>query len=474
VRPSLRIPVLAVILTGYLLVLLDVSVVMAALPQIQADLGFSPTGLSWVQNAYTLTFGGLLLLGARAGDILGRRRMFMAGIGLFTAASLAVGLAQSQAWLVAARAVQGVGAAVLAPATLALLSTNFPEGTERTRAMAAYGAVAGAGTAIGLILGGVLTDLLSWRFGFFINVPIGIAAMVVAPRLLDETERHSGRFDLAGAISSTLGASLLVFGIVRAGESGWGEGVTLAALAAGVALLAVFVLNQRRAEQPIMPLRLFASRERAGAYAARFLFNGALVSTFFFLTQYLQGVLGFSPLQAGLAFLPLTALAFGASALVPRLTRRFGNALVAIGGIAAMLIAEVVLSRVSVDTRYLLGVAVPMVVFGAGQALGLSTLTNAGMFGVSPQDAGAAGGVVNAAHHLGGAVGLGILVTIFVAAGSGASGPRELLAERVSASLTGAAVFLFLSLAVALATRPRRVGAVVTQAQSQTFSPTRI
>jgi MFS family permease len=285
--------VLAIILAGYLLILIDVSILMAALPRIHDDLRFSATGLSWAQNAYTLAFGGLLLLGARAGDLLGRRRTFVLGIGLFTVASLAVGLAQSPAWMIAARAVQGVGAAILAPSTLALLSTSFPEGSQRTRAMAAYGALAGIGTTIGLILGGVLTETLSWRYGFFLNVPVGIAAMLAAPRYLDETGRHPGRLDLAGALSSTLGAGALVFGIVRSADTVWGDAVTLAAIAGGAALITFFVANQARAEQPLMPLRLFASRQRAGAYAARFLFNGVLLSFFFFMTQYLQGVSGY-------------------------------------------------------------------------------------------------------------------------------------------------------------------------------------
>jgi MFS family permease len=257
--------VLAIILAGYLLVLIDVSILMAALPSIRADLGFTDTSLSWAQNAYTLTFGGLLLLGARAGDLLGRRRTFMLGIGLFTAASLAVGLAQSPAWMIAARAMQGIGAATLAPATLALLSTSFPEGEQRSRAMAAYGALAGLGTAAGLILGGALTELLSWRVGFLINAPIGLAAIATAPRFLDETARHRGRLDLPGALCSTLGAAALVFGIVNSGEVGWGAATTLLALTAGVLLLAAFVVGQARAAQPPLPLRLFADRGRAGA-----------------------------------------------------------------------------------------------------------------------------------------------------------------------------------------------------------------
>jgi EmrB/QacA subfamily drug resistance transporter len=448
--------VLAVILAGYLLVLIDVSILMAALPRIHHDLGFSPTSLSWAQNAYTLTFGGLLLLGARIADLAGRRRMFVAGIALFAAASLAVGLAQSPGWMIAARAVQGVGAALLAPSTLALLSTHFAGGAQRNRAMAAYGALAGIGTAFGLIVGGVLTTALSWRFGFFLNVPVGLAAIAAAPRYVDETERHAGRVDLPGALASTLGVSALVFGIVHSADAGWGNAVTLAALLGGTALVALFVAGQRGAARPLMPLRLFASRARAGAYVARFLFNGVLVSFFFFMTQYLQGVSGYTPLKAGLAFLPVTAAAFASAAATSRLTQRVGNDVIATAACGAMLIGTAWMSRVSVATGYLTGIALPMIVFGVGQGFGLSALTTTAMAGIAPQDASVASGLVNVAHHLGGALGLGVLVTVFAAAGSAADGPRELLAQRVSASLTAATVFLALAVTVTLISRPRR------------------
>src|SRR3954467_5564455 len=437
--------VLGIILPGYLLVLIDVSILMAALPSIRADLGFSDTSLSWAQNAYTLTFGGLLLLGARTGDLLGRRRTFMLGIGVFAAASVAVGLAQSPAWMIAARAVQGIGAATLAPSTLALLSTSFPEGEQRSRAMAAYGALAGIGTAAGLIIGGALTQTLSWRYGFLLNVPIGLAAIVAAPRYLDETIRHAGRLDVPGALSSTLGAAALVFGIVHSAEDGWGAATTLVALTAGVLLLAAFVAGQAGAQQPLLPLRLLADRGRAGAYAARFLFNAVLVSFYFFMTQYLQGVSGLSPLEAGLAFLPVTAAAFAAAAVTSRTAGRASNDALAIGGCAAMLAGTAWMSRVSVEPGYVPGIAVPMIVFGVGQGLGLSSLTTGGMAGVQPRDAAVAGGLVNVAHHLGGALGRGILVTVFDAAGSRGDGPQALLAGRVSAALTVGCVFLVLA-----------------------------
>jgi len=448
--------VLGLILVGYLLVLLDVSILMAALPNIERDLRFSATALSWTQNAYTLAFGGLLLVGARAGDLFGRRRMFVLGIALFATASLAVGLANSPAWMIIARAVQGVGAAILAPATLALLSTSFPEGQERTRAMAAYGALAGIGTAAGLILGGALTELLSWRVGFFLNVPVAAVAIIAAPRLLAESDRRAGRLQLGAAVASTTGALGLVFGVVHSADAGWSDPVTIATLTIGLVLIAAFLLSQRNASAPLLPLRLFADRQRTGAYVARFLFNGALLSFYFFTTQYLQGATGASPLQAGLAFLPATVASFAAATLTPPLMRRTSVSALAAVGCAVMLIGTAWLSRLSADTAYLTGIAAPMILFGIGQGLGLSTLTAAGMAKVASADAGAAGGLVNVAHHLGGAVGLGILVTVFEAAGAGTPTAEALIADRVAAALAAATVLLALALAAVLVTWPRR------------------
>src|SRR5438552_6390036 len=450
---------LAIILASYLMIVLDVSIVITALPKIHHALGFSSTGLSWVQNAYTLSFGGLLLLGARAGDILGRRRMFVIGIALFTSASLAAGLAQSAAWLLTARSLQGVGAAIAAPSTLALLTTSFPEGPERTRAVAYYGAVAGGGGSVGLVLGGVLTDWLSWRWGLFINVPIGIALILAAPRYLPETERRAGRFDLAGAATSTLGMMAIVYGIVRAATAGWTDRLTVASLAVGAVLLALFVVNERRAEQPITPLRLFASRERAGAYVARVLFVGAMFGMFFFLTQFLQGVRGYSPLKAGLAFLPLTVVMFALVLVVPRLAQRLGNARLLAVGVTTALIGMTWLSRVSADTPYLTGIAIPMVILGIGAGAAFTPLTASGVAGVAPEDAGAASGLVNVAHQLGGSLGLGVLVTVFASATPNELDARELLAHRISSSLSVGAVMLALALVVvvALIRRPQGV-----------------
>jgi EmrB/QacA subfamily drug resistance transporter len=455
--PAARRALLAIVLASYLMIILDVSIVVTALPHIRHALGFSASGLSWVQNAYTLAFGGFLLLGARAGDILGRRRMFVAGIGIFTTASLLAGLAPTAALLVAARALQGLGAAIAAPSTLALLTTSFPEGPERTRAVAYYGAVGGGGASVGLVLGGLLTSWLSWRWGLFINVPIGAALVVAAPRVLPETERRGGHFDLAGAATSTLGMVALVFGIVHAGTAGWTDRLTVASLVGGAAMLALFVANERRADQPITPLRLFASRERSGAYLARVLFVGAMFGQFFFLTQFMQTVKGYGPLEAGVAFLPLTLAIFATVLVLPRLVSRYGHALLLAVGMVVALAGMAWLSRVSAGTPYLTGIALPMVVLGAGAGLAFTTLTTAGVAGVAAEDAGAASGLVNVAHQLGGSLGLGVLVTVFASA---LPQPADTagLAHAISTSLTVGAGMLVLAVAVVLASniRPQR------------------
>ena len=280
-----------------------------------------------MQSAYALTFGGLLLLGARMGDILGRRRTFIAGIALFTLASFLGGLAQSQALAARPRGpLQGVGAAIAAPSTLALLTTSFREGPERTRALAAYGAVAGGGGSVGLVLGGMLTDWISWRWGLWINVPVGVALIWLAPRVLPETERRPGRFDLPGAAASTAGMSALVYGFVRAAEAGWGDPLTVASFVAGVVLLALFVAVERArraARHAAAPVR--EPQPRRAPTSRGMLLVGGMFSMFFFLSQYLQGVRGFSPLQTGLAFLPMTAVMFSMVRFVPRLSRPLGR-----------------------------------------------------------------------------------------------------------------------------------------------------
>jgi EmrB/QacA subfamily drug resistance transporter len=454
--------VLAIILGCYMMVVLDASVVITALPDIRADLGFSSASLSWVQNAYTLTFGGLLLLGARAGDLLGRRQMFVVGITLFTGASMLGGLAQSETWLLGARALQGIGAAIAAPSTLALLTVSFPEGSERTRAIALYSAVASAGASIGLVLGGMLTSWVSWRWGLFINVPVGVVLVSLAPKYLPETERHTGEFDLAGAAASTLGMSALVYGLVRAAESGWGDAIAVGSFAAAALLLAAFVAVERRARQPITPLRLFSDRERVGAYISRMLIVGAMFGMFFYLTQFLQGAEGYSALKAGLAFLPVTLSIFAMVKVVPRLLGRIGPTWTLIGGLASAFAGMAWLSQISTTTDYWLGVAIPMVLVGVGMGLAFTPLTQAGIAGVDNHDAGAASGLVNVFQQLGASVGIGVLVTVFAAASDGSGAAA--LAEGVPTTIAVSAGLVAAALAVVLVVmRPRlaRAGAPV-------------
>ena len=316
---------LAIVLCAQLMIVLDMTVVNIALPSIARGLHFSAANLSWVLNAYALTFGGLLLLGGRAGDILGRRRVFMAGVALFTGASLAGGLATTGPWLLAARAVQGVGGAIASPAVLAMIISNFPGERERTRALGIFTAVAMGGASLGLVLGGVITEWVSWRWVLFINVPIGLAVLASAPRILAESPRQPGRFDITGALASTAGMSGLVYAFIRAASSGWGDRLTQGAFAVAVILLVCFVVNESRSPHPITPLHLFADAGRAGSYVARLLLVAGMFGMFFFLTQFVQEVLGFSPLQAGFAFVPMTGALFAVSRSASRLIPRFGG-----------------------------------------------------------------------------------------------------------------------------------------------------
>ncbi|MBE3024408.1 MFS transporter [Janthinobacterium sp. GW458P] len=452
--PPHKAAILAIILVSYVMIVLDTSIVLTGLPKIHQELGFTDTGLAWVQSEYTLTFGGLLLLAARAGDAYGRRRLLQLGLALFTSASLAIGLAQSPAMLIAARAIQGAGAAILAPSTLALLQTTFAEGRERTRAIALYSAVAGIAASVGLVLGGVLAEWLSWRVGFFLNLPIGAAMLVAARRFIAESETSRGRFDVAGAASSTVGMAALVYGLIRSAGAGWGDALTQGALAAGVLLLAAFIAIERRAAQPILPLRLFADRQRNAAYGARVLFMGAMIGFFFFTTQFLQVVLGYPPSLTGLAFLPMTLVNFGVALCVPRLMRRLGNARLLAMGLGLTLLGMAWLSRVDADTAYWLGVALPMLLIGAGQGMALSPLTAAGVGGVPAQDAGAASGIVNVAHQLGSSLGLATLVAV-AGVGAGQLAGVPLLAHRVTVALGSAAAMLALALLLVLSCRRR-------------------
>jgi EmrB/QacA subfamily drug resistance transporter len=304
-RPRNLTLALLVIAFAQLMVVLDTTIVNVALPSIQRALQFNATDLEWVVNGYALAFGGLLLLGGRAGDLFGRRRMFIAGVLLFAAGSFAGGLATSSTWLIVARVAQGAGGAIVAPTALSLIADTFQEGPARNRALGIYAGAAGSGGAIGLILGGLIVNYLSWRWVLFVNVPIALVLAIAAPRVLTPSQPHRGSLDLPGAVTVTAAMTVLVYGLSRAATHGWSDNVTIATLGSGAALLVLFVLIERRTSQPLMPLSLFANRNRTGAYVLRMVAGATTLSVLFFLTQVVQNVLGYSPLQAGIAFLPL-------------------------------------------------------------------------------------------------------------------------------------------------------------------------
>ena len=413
-----------VVLAAQMMVVLDTTIVNVALPHIRSALGFSAAGLSWVLNAYVLTFGGLMLLGARSGDLQGRRRTFLFGIALFSLGSLLGGLAGSSDALLAARAFQGIGAAFAAPSALGLLTAAFPDGKERLRAIALFTAVSAAGGAVGLLAGGLITEWLSWRWVMFVNVPIGIAVFALGGRVIAETPRRHGHFDFLGALTSTAGMAGIVLGLVEAGNVGWGKPVTFGSLAAGIALLTLFVYGERRAVEPILPLRLFANVTRTSANVSRGLVYAGMYGVFFFLSQFLQDVRGYSPLMSGLAFLPVPVTVFISSQLASRLLTRGvrPKALMLVGTLIDV-VSLVLASQLGAgaSTLRVLG---NLVIFGIGMGLSLVSMTSASLAGVEPADAGAASGLVNVVQQLGAALGLAVLVTVYSDATRGSATSR--------------------------------------------------
>ncbi|MEU0114490.1 MFS transporter [Streptomyces bobili] len=404
---------LFVIASCQLMVVLDITIVNIALPEIQRSLDFSTANLSWVVNAYTLTFGGLLLLGGRAGDILGRRRVFVFGVLLFVFASLLGGLAQGPGQLLAARALQGVGGAIASPTSLALISTTFREGPERNRAFGVFAAVSAGGGAIGLLAGGILVEWLNWRWVLFVNVPIGLLIAVAAPRWIKESERHPGHFDLAGAATSTAGMVLLVYGFIRAAQDGWRDALTMASFAAAVVLLAVFILVERRSRQPITPLHMFADRNRAGTYGIMLCLAAGMFGMFFFLTLFVQNVLDFSPLQAGLAFLPVSVVIAVGAGLASRFLPTYGPKPFMVVGAVLAAAGLGWLTLTDVHSTYAGSVLGPMLVFSLGMGMEFVSLTLMALSNVPVRETGAASGLLNTTQQVGGSLGLSILVTVF-------------------------------------------------------------
>ncbi|MDF2560370.1 MAG: transporter [Microbacterium sp.] len=444
-----RTVVLALIMGAQLMLVLDTSIVTTALPRLIADLGFTPASLSWVQNAYVLAFGGLLLLGARIGDLVGRRKVFILGVAVFAAASLVAGLAATAPVLLVARVLQGAASAFAIPSTLALLVDANPEPERRSRAIAIYSAVIGAGASVGIIVGGFFTDLLSWRWGLLINVPIGLIVIILAPIFLTETARKRGGFDLVGALMITVGMTSLVYGLIEASSVGWTSPVVLISLAVAALLVVSFVFVERKTREPIVPLSLFANTTRSGAYIARILTVGATFSTFYFLSQYLQDVLHFSALLAGLSFIPLTGMFFGTVYIVGPLVRKFGRERLLVGSLIVALIGMVWLSALGAETAFISGIVLPLLILGVGQGIAIILLTQLGMADVPADQAGAGSGLVNTAHQLGGSVGLAILAGLFIADG----GSGEIVAAQVAGYQTVfrvAAGFFALAIVVAV------------------------
>ncbi|WP_367295728.1 MFS transporter [Levilactobacillus yonginensis] len=396
--------ILLVILMSYFMILLDNSIIFTGTVKIARDLALNQATLSWVSSAYSLTFGGFLLLGGRAGDLFGRRRVFQVGLLIFGLGSLLVGMAVNAPMIIAARAFQGIGSAILAPTTLAILMDTY-EGAERTKAIAYYGAMAGIGASVSLVIGGVFASLLTWRVGFFMNVPISIWMYYLAVKHLSHENGQSGKLDWVGTFSSLIGMSALVYSII-------GDWAKLPAFLLAVVFLAIFIYQEHRTGQPIMPLRLFTDRERIGAYLGRFLYLGAMMGFWFITPQLMQNQLGFSALMAGMAFFPLTIVNFIVALQVARLTAKWGNGGLLVIGIALTAAGMLWMSFFTPEVGYWWGIAAPMVIVGIGQGFSLSPFTAAGVAHTKGADAGAASGVVNVMHQIGGSVGLSILVTV--------------------------------------------------------------
>ncbi|MGW0701285.1 MFS transporter [Streptomyces sp. NPDC002867] len=443
---------------GQFLVVLDVSVVNVALPSMRADLGLSATGLQWVLNAYSIAFAGFMLLGGRAADIFGRKRMFLVGLGLFTAASLAGGLAQEGWQLLAARAVQGLGAAVLAPATLTLVTAAVPPGPARTRAIGTWSAVGAAGGAAGGLVGGVLTDLLSWRWVLLINVPVGVLVLACAVAWLSESRVAEGRrLDLPGAVLVTGGLAAVAYGIVQTEESGWAESGTLIPLFGGLVLLGLFVAVEARTAAPLMPLKVFRSRAVSAANVAMTVTGSVSFAMWFFMTVYAQNVLGYTPLEAGLALIPSSLSIVIGSKLAPRLMVRAGARNVAVLGALIAATGFGWQSTMGADGSYLTTIALPGVLMMTGVGLVATPLASLATSGAAPGDAGLVSGLVNTSRTMGGALGLAILSTAAASRTGGATTAEALTSGYALAFRTGTGVLLGAALLMLLwLPRPER------------------
>jgi EmrB/QacA subfamily drug resistance transporter len=442
--------VLVIACLAQFMVVLDVTIVNIALPSVQRGLHFSAANLQWIVNGYTLVFGGFLLLGGRAADLLGRRRLFIAGVTLFSAASLLNGFAQTSGMLIAGRGLQGLGGALVSPAALSIVTTTFPEGRDRTRALAIWSAIAAGGSAVGLLLGGVLTDIASWRWVFFVNVPVGVIAVFLAARLVPESRLAQARraYDLGGAVTVTGGLIVLVYGIVKAQSYGWGSAHSIITFAIGVALLATFLLIERRSPTPLMRLGIFRIRSLAVGDGALLFVASGMFGMFFFASLYVQEILGYSPLKAGLAFLPVTGGIMIGSGLAQALIGRVGVRTVATIGITIAGLGLLVLTRLPVHGHYASDLLTGLLPLAFGLGMAFVPVTLLATSGIPPADAGLSSGLFNVAQQIGGSLGLAILSTLAASRtshllGAGAVGPLAARVDGYHVAFLAAAIMLF-------------------------------
>jgi EmrB/QacA subfamily drug resistance transporter len=407
--------ILAVVATAFFMTILDVSIVNVALPSIGKDLHFSQENLQWVITAYAIAFGGFLLLGGRAADLLGRRRVFFAGVILFTAASLVCGLSQSEAMLISARAVQGLGAAIISPAALSIVMTSFEEGPERNKALGIWGALGGSGAAVGVLAGGVLTKYLGWEWIFFVNVPIGALVLALTPGIVPESRREGAerRYDALGAVLVSGGLALLVYTISRAPIVGWGTARTILLLIASGALLAAFLVNERRVSDPLMPFSIFRVRTLAGANVVGWLLGGVLFANFFLLTLYVQDVLGYSALKTGVTFVATAGTAVISAGVAQALTTRFGPKPIIVIGLALLTGGMIWYSQIPVHGSYVSDLLPGYLMVGVGIAFAYVPVSIAALAGVPEREAGLASGLINTSQQIGGAVGVAVASTVF-------------------------------------------------------------
>jgi EmrB/QacA subfamily drug resistance transporter len=456
--------VLVLICVAQFMVILDATIVNVALPSIQQDLHLSEGNLQWIVNAYTLVFGGFLLLGGRAGDLLGRKRLFLIGLVIFTTASLLDGLATSEGMLIGARALQGLGAALVSPAALSIISTTFREGAERARALAVWAAIAIGGSAVGLILGGVLTQYFSWPWIFFVNVPVGIVAFVLSLRLIPESrDAHAERsFDVAGAVSVTAGLMALVYGIVGAESHGWGSARTLGFFALALILLASFVVIELRAKAPLVRLSIFRIRSLLTANVSMFLAASGMFAMFFFNTLYLQRVLGYGPLEAGLAFLPFTAGIMISAGLASQFAPRVGVRTVAAIGMLLTTAGLLLLTQLPVHGSYAVDVLPAILLTSLGMGAVFMPLTLIATTGLKDEDQGLASGLFNTSQQIGGALGLAVLSTIAASKTASAGGsPAHALVTGFHWAFAGGAVVMLAALAAMVALLRKRDVALI-------------